>query len=101
MPTTNATPEPKTYSRKRRPKGKIPCVAIGRPRITRTKVAPDGFSPKLTEYRAWIPTGNGKEGLTYISSTVFPKMLEYEGAEYMLVGIKLDGDLVFEKDMEL
>ena len=89
--------EAKTYSRKRIPKGKIPCVAIGRPRITRTRVKPEGFVPKLREYRGWIPTGKGKEGLVYIQSAELPATTEYEGFEYTLIGIKFEGDLVFKK----
>jgi hypothetical protein len=94
MPTTNETAEPKTYSRKRRPKGKIPCVAIGRPRITRTRVKPDAFLPKLHDFRAWVPTGKGKEGLVYIASQKTPTETVYEGVTYHLLGIRFNGDLV-------
>lgn len=96
-----ALEEPKTYSRKTRPRGKIPCIAIGRPRITRTRVKPE-YEPRLKEYRAWIPTGRGKQGLTYITSAELPLLTEYQGVEYTLLGTKFNGDLVFvRKDTEL
>ena len=98
MPTTTETEEPKTYSRRRRPKGKIPCVAIGSPRITRTRVKPDFSTAKLREYRAWIPTGLGKQGLLHLTSSTLPRECTYNGDKYNMVGIKFDGDLVFEKD---
>ena len=101
MPITHETPEPKTYSRKKRPKGKIPCIAIGRPRVTRTRVKPDAFLAKLREWRGWVPTGKGKEGLVYIQSAELPRTTEYGGSEYTLVGIRFNGDLVFRKDVNL
>jgi hypothetical protein len=88
--------DPKTYSRKNRPRGKIPCIAIGYPRVTRTRVRPVE-APKLREWRAWVPTGKGKEGLTYILSAAIPTRTEYDGSEYSLTGIRFNGDLVMER----
>lgn len=97
--TTEPT-ELRTYSRKHRPKGKIPCVAIGRPRITRTKVKPE-FVPLVKEYRGWIPTSKGKEGLVYIWSSKLPETTEYEGKVFTLMGMKFNGDLVFMREGDL
>jgi len=80
----------------RRPKGKIPCLLTSS-RVIRTRVRSD-MDVNLKEWRAEVPTGATTTGLLYLSSQKIPPTCQYQDEMFHLIGIRMDGTLVFDTE---